>query len=526
MHLRKTLARPIAAGLRRWARGGRPEAGRDRVTILLMHAWGMGGTIRVTLDIAARLAERHDVEVLSMVRRRDEPFFPLPAGARVSAVDDQRDGHVPLIGRLLGRLPSVLVPRADSHAAKACTLWTDVCLVRRMRRLHGGVLFGSRPGLTVLGLDLARPGVAVAGHEHMHLSAHPPALRRMIVSRYPELHTLVVLTRADRREFAGALGEHAMPLVRIPNATRDLGGPEPTLEDRVILAAGRLGNQKGFDLLIAAFAQVNARHPEWQLRICGGGPRLRRLKSQIATLGLGARISLPGAVSGLGAEMGGASMFVLSSRFEGFPLVLLEAMNKGLPVVSFDCPTGPGEIVEDHRNGILVPAEDVNALARGMCEIIEDAELRRRVAAAGRRTAEDYSMAVIGPEWDALIAGLLGDARQLPPSAGHRGGRLRNQVLAVGAALLAVAGGVWLESSSGSAHAQAPALESGAAMLSRAGITAQQAIAVAQTRMPGRLGGVGLERAAGRLVYEVDLGGRDVRVDAADGDVVAAVVDD
>jgi glycosyltransferase involved in cell wall biosynthesis len=385
------------------------------VTFLLMHAWGMGGTIRVTLDVAGRLAGHHEVTVLSLVRRSDEPFFALPAGVRVSAVDDQRPGRAPLIGRLLGRLPSVLMPRRDTHAVGPCTLWTDVCLARALRRVPGGVVIGTRPGLTVLALDVALPSVAVVGHEHMHLSAHQPVLRRLIAARYPELDALVVLTRADGEEFSAALGAHGVPIVRIPNATRDLGGPAPALENQLILAAGRLGNQKGFDLLIKAFAQVNARHPEWQLRICGSGPHERRLRKLAARLGLGARVTLPGPASALGEEMAEASMFVLSSRFEGFPLVLVEAMHKGLPVVSFDCPTGPGEVVEDRRNGILVAPQDVDGLAHGMLELIEDAELRRRCGAEAARTAAAYRMEVIGPQWDAFVAGLLARAPAAPP---------------------------------------------------------------------------------------------------------------
>jgi glycosyltransferase involved in cell wall biosynthesis len=416
VRMRRWIAHVLAGPLRRYARG-RPRGPADRVTFLLMHAWGMGGTIRVTLDIAGRLAAQHDVEVLSIVRRRDDPFFMLPPGVTVTAVDDQREGRVPPLGRLLRLLPSVLMPHGDAHAAGPCTLWTDVCLARALRRLPGGVVIGTRPGLTALALDVAAPGVKVAGHEHMHLSAHPEPLRRMITSRYPRLDALIVLTRADRDEFAAALDGSGVPIVRIPNATRDLGGPAPALENRLILAAGRLGNQKGFDMLIQAFAQVNARHPDWQLRICGDGPHARRLRRLTARLGLSGRVAFPGASAALGEEFARASMFVLSSRFEGFPLVLVEAMHKGLPVVSFDCPTGPGEIVEDRRNGILVPARDVDALARGMIALIEDPELRRRCGAEAARTAEAYRMDVIGPRWDAFIADLL--AREPAPRRGR-----------------------------------------------------------------------------------------------------------
>jgi glycosyltransferase involved in cell wall biosynthesis len=101
--------------------------------------------------------------------------------------------------------------------------------------------------------------------------------------------------------------------------------------------------------------------------------------------------------------MATSSIFVLSSRFEGFPLVLLEAMSKGLGIVAFDCPTGPADIVDDHRNGILVPAADVAGLARGIIELIEDDALRRRCAAAAVETAHRYTMEQVGPQWNALL---------------------------------------------------------------------------------------------------------------------------
>ena len=102
-------------------------------------------------------------------------------------------------------------------------------------------------------------------------------------------------------------------------------------------------------------------------------------------------------------------MFVLSSRFEGFPLILLEAMSKGLPVVSFDCPTGPRELIENRRNGMLVADGDVDALAAGMREMIADPELRERLAAASVETVQAYSMQAIGPRWDALLDELRRD---------------------------------------------------------------------------------------------------------------------
>jgi glycosyltransferase involved in cell wall biosynthesis len=118
-------------------------------------------------------------------------------------------------------------------------------------------------------------------------------------------------------------------------------------------------------------------------------------------------VELPGASSDLPGEMAQASVYALSSRFEGFPLVLLEAMGAGMAAVAFDCPTGPRDIIEDHGNGILVPAKDVDAFAAGLRELMGDEDLRRRCGAAAVETARAYTMDAVGPQWEGLFARLL-----------------------------------------------------------------------------------------------------------------------
>jgi glycosyltransferase involved in cell wall biosynthesis len=370
-----------------------------------MHPWGMGGTIRTTLNTASHLARTHQVELLAVVRTRDRPFFDIPPGLPVTTIDDRRS-KVPRgrVRRTLERYPSVLIPSAD-RGTRTCTLWTDVMLARTLRRRRNGVLIGTRPGLNMIAATVAPPSLVTVGQEHMHLSAHPPRLRRAIAAGYPKLDALAVLTEADRTEYRVLFGDS--PRVKqIPNAVTELPGAAPDLSAKTVLAAGRLKRQKDFGRMIRAFARVAERHPDWQLRICGGGPRRYGLAKLIDELDLKDSVVLAGPVRNLGDEMANASMYALSSQREGFPMVLLEAMGKGLPVVSFDCPTGPREIVTDRENGLLVPHQDVEALAGAINEMIEDEELRRRCGAGARATAARYSIEVIGARWEELLAEL------------------------------------------------------------------------------------------------------------------------
>ena len=406
------MRRVLLAALRRVRPRG-PDAQDATVRIVLMHAWGVGGTIRTVLTLAGALAEHHDVEVLSVVRRRDDPHFPFPPGVTVSAIDDQRPGAPrPFPARLaraaLARVPGVLVDRHD-RAARATSLWTDVCLIRRLRAVRGGVLVGSRPGLNLLLLDLAGPGVATVGQEHMHLGRHSPAMQATILRSYPRLDAVVTLTEADRADYERRLVEPTR-VRRIPNPVPDLGGTAADPAARTVVAAGRLTPQKGFDLLIDAWVPVAAQHPDWTLRICGGGRKQAALGRRVRRLGLEGSVVLPGVVD-LATEMARASVFVLSSRFEGLPVALLEAMSVGMAAVSFDCPTGPRELLEDGRDGVLVPPEDRAALSAALLDLLDDEDARRRLGAAARARSAAFAPEVVVERWEALLEEVAPRAR-------------------------------------------------------------------------------------------------------------------
>lgn len=392
------LALRLAAALPR----GAPAAGDAKVHILLLHAYGLGGTVRTSFNLAEGLSGR-DVEVISLIRRRPRPFLRFPAGASVAVVDDQRSSAARTgPQRLLGRLPSVLIHPED-YAYPYASLWTDAMLLRRLRGIRSGVLVTTRPAFNLLAARLAAPGVVTVGQEHMNFHSHRPRLAADIRRGYGALDVLTVLTAADERDYAAALAGAAVRIERIPNAVPSMAGGIAPLDAEVAVAAGRLETQKGFDLLIRAWERVAQAHPDWQLRIYGSGPRREDLRRMILERGLYDRVFLMGRTKRLGEAMAAASLFVLSSRFEGFGMVVVEALSKGLPVVSFDCPRGPGEILRDGHDGILVPAGDVEGLADGMLELIEDVAKRRRYGAAAVENARAYAVAAVAERWEELL---------------------------------------------------------------------------------------------------------------------------
>lgn len=362
----------------------------------------MGGTIRTTLTVAAHLAQRQDVEVVSLIRRRERPFFGFAPGIRVRALVDKRRRRSPLAS-----LPSLLVHPED-YAYPQCSLQTDLALARWLRSLDAGVLVTTRPAFNLLAARLAPRGVITVGQEHTHFASHRPRLAADIRRHYPRLDALTVLTADDERDYGRLLAGARTRVERMPNPLPPAAGPVSDQQAKIVLAAGRLTSQKGFDLLIAAWAAVARRQPDWRLRIYGSGSERQRLQAQIDALALGERVALMGRSRKLGEAMAEASIFALSSRFEGFGMVIVEAMSKGLPVVSFDCPNGPRDIITDGSDGILVPPEDVDGLAAGLLELIEDSALRRRYADAALRTSETFEVGTIGPRLDRLLAGLAG----------------------------------------------------------------------------------------------------------------------
>jgi len=230
------------------------------------------------------------------------------------------------------------------------------------------------------------------------------ALRSLL---YRHADALVVQSSALRDWARGVAVSARVDIIPNPvnpefnGSARGVGRQESSY---TVVAMGRLVQVKGFDLLIEAFARCAGKHPEWSLVILGEGEERSNLESLIVAKGLQDRVRLAGQVPRPSHILGQAELFVLSSRFEGFPNALMEAMACKLAVISTDCPNGPRDIVRDGVDGLLVPPDDVDALAKGMDRLMANPVERQRLGTAAMEVIERFSLEKIMSMWDELVA--------------------------------------------------------------------------------------------------------------------------
>ncbi|MBR1631593.1 MAG: glycosyltransferase family 4 protein [Paludibacteraceae bacterium] len=206
----------------------------------------------------------------------------------------------------------------------------------------------------------------------------------------------VVLTEEDKRLW----GSRFKNICVIPNSLSFMPQSKAALQNKVVLAIGRLDYQKGFDLLLDVW---NSLQPTpWQLHIYGDGPLKSDLENKIRTLHL-QNVSLYPPTHEIQDVMLESSVFVLSSRFEGFPMALIEALACGLPAVSTDCPCGPGEIIRDGRDGYVVPLNDLKAFANRLKALMTDDVLRRQLGSAAACSVQRFSEAEVMLRWERLF---------------------------------------------------------------------------------------------------------------------------
>jgi glycosyltransferase involved in cell wall biosynthesis len=202
-------------------------------------------------------------------------------------------------------------------------------------------------------------------------------------------------------------------LVTIPNAVRSptfLSEDRGRVNERIVLGIGRLAKQKGFDLLLRAFSNAGLADDGWRIVLLGEGDERKALSKLSEDLGISKSFEMPGHAKNIPDWILKASIFALPSRYEGFPNALLEAMQLGTACVSFDCPSGPGDLIQHGSNGLLVAPGDVDALSKALRGLALDEPLRDRLAREATKVATIFSTGRIYGLWMETLDSVYKDA--------------------------------------------------------------------------------------------------------------------
>jgi glycosyltransferase involved in cell wall biosynthesis len=379
---------------------------------LVIASLGGGGAERAASEMANYWAERSlEISLLTMCGSRLSTCFDLhPKVARLDlgikpycrSMPDQRSLNL-LMGLLKGCSQAelgVFIPDFNRILA----LREAIVHLRPRVVISFMDITNIRTLLAIEGLKVP---VIVSEHcdpYHNNLGEGWEGLRRRC---YPQAKYLTTLTEEAASYFSGFMNGSVRvmpnPIATPFRFSQDKTEPHHKT-GRTLLAMGRLSHEKGFDLLLQAFALIAKRQPRWRLQIWGEGGLRSQLEHCVQTLGLKERVQLCGFTKHPFEVMRRADLFVVSSRCEGFSNVLAEAMACGLPVVSFDCPSGPRHIVRDGIDGRLVPPQDVQALAVALESLMEDEAERRRLAANALKIVERFGFEKVMGAWDKLVA--------------------------------------------------------------------------------------------------------------------------
>lgn len=372
-----------------------------KIIYCIRATYNPGGMERVLLNKASYLLDKMkwDVTIVTTDQQGRPPFYPFLEGIRMIdlGINYADDNEKNVIRKVTGYLK-----RRKEHKKKLAALLDKeradivVSLYPSESSFIPNLKDGSKKVLELHFCKFFRLQYGRSGLMGM-IDRWRSKMDERLVRRFDRF---VVLSSED----AGYWG--ALPNIQvIPNAARHLGAGYSDGTCKRVIAVGRLDYQKGFDRLLEAWdiVQKDGKHQDWHLDIYGQGVWKEMLQQMIDSRGLSETATLHEPTTQIGDEYVRSGMLVMSSHYEGFPMVMIEAMACGLPVVSFDFKCGPRDIIDDNVNGILVHEGDISGLARAMVNLMDNDSLRHRLASNARRITEIYSEENVMGQWVSLF---------------------------------------------------------------------------------------------------------------------------
>ena len=372
-----------------------PMKNNMKILYLIHSTYNPGGMERVLLNKVRYFVEEKgwDVTVVTTDQHNRPPFYPFPEGVKMIdlGVNYSDDNGKPFVKKFLGYLQ-----RRRLHKNLFKNLLEQVrpdvvdCFYPGECSFVPGLKDGS-----VKVMELHQSKLFHHQYNRSGLMGLADKVRAWMDDRLVrKFDRFVVLTNED----AGLWGE--MPGIRvIPNAANFIADKYSDCSAKRAIAVGRLDYQKSFDRLILVWEKVHQQMPDWSLDIFGQGEWKEMLQQMIDERGLGECVKLNAPTKEIGKEYAESSMLVMSSHYEGFPMVMIEAMACGLPAVCFDFKCGPRDIIAQGENGLIVPDGDIEGLADALVRLMKDDELRKKMGENAKRVVETYSEEKVMAKW-------------------------------------------------------------------------------------------------------------------------------
>jgi glycosyltransferase involved in cell wall biosynthesis len=357
-----------------------------RILIVINNISAIGGTERVTSHVANLLAQKgYIVDILSIHQRSSSTFFSV----------DKNIGQLSLYPNEISLMKS-LIPASFK--------------LYRIAKKYDVVIFSDTQMSLLSGLITLISKTKVIAWEHFNST---------IVTRFGSRwfgrkmaawlsDLVVVLTEQDQTSWQAKYWiKNSIKVIPNPSAIKIKEKAVNEIRTSTVISVGRYTDQKGFDLLVQSWAAIDEDiRQSWQLKIIGpNGSAKPDLMKKIKELALN-NVTLADTCADMATEYDNADIYVMSSRYEGFGLTLIEAMSSGLPVVAFDCPMGPGEII-DKQYGVIVEQGNITALSDAISKLIIDKKLRHHLSTQALVRAKDFSEQTIADVWESTLADLI-----------------------------------------------------------------------------------------------------------------------
>ncbi|PHK50332.1 glycosyltransferase family 4 protein [Staphylococcus edaphicus] len=364
------------------------------ITFFMHNIYAMGGTVKSISQMANVLAEKgHHVEIVSVFKGDTSPYFDINPAIKVKSIINYQFHPFNFKDIFFNRITKWTPFSKPKHISQyepglnQFSHYIEKKMIKAIKQTNTDVLIGTRASFNILISKHAPRQCEKVGMEHMNFDAHPEAYQQEIINAYKNLDKLTTLTEADKIKYQDYIHIPTFVIPNIINETRLHANKE-----KRICAAGRLEYEKGFDLLIESInpIQQNVRQLGYQVHIYGEGHEQGNLSKLIHNYNLQDIIFLQGSTQQLNEQLSKSELTVIPSRNEGFGMVILEAMNQGSVVISFDGNVGPDSIINNNVNGYLVEHESVNALSNKLRRLINQEFKDQVIIENGYQTVENY----------------------------------------------------------------------------------------------------------------------------------------